>query len=402
MRLEQEKLDIWLFRLLFLLAGGILVTQTLGLESLTSYMFLLTFPLTVLLWARTIRNTLTAWDLLILLTVGVSVLNVLINTSFAGTSPSFSYFKKLIMFVMTLLYLQACSRMRVHDKAIKFFQNLLELLILYLILAFFVLKIQMFMIEDRVSAYLTFRFNNPNLTGLFLACLYMLEFPRLFQKDKWYKKLYQILLEVALAIFIVMTGSRNSILVALLYTIWCVVLMFVRHPRLRMNPAVTVIVILVPIVFVAVYMTVVYNETIQEVFGFMVEEGKSLDSRVEIWEPALQNLWKSPVLGAYSQITGGTGAAQMHNTHLDIACSYGIPVLILVCALMFRWLNQRNQSYESKAGYAYMLGFACAIVMGMGEAALFSGSLGLYIFVGGFLLLGNQNAKIEPPVEFVT
>jgi membrane protein insertase Oxa1/YidC/SpoIIIJ len=134
----------------------------------------------------------------------------------------------------------------------------------------------------------------------------------------------------------------------------------------------------------------------------MVEEGKSLDSRMEVWEPALQNLGRSPILGAYSQITGGTGVAQMHNTHLDIACSYGIPVLVMVCMLLFRWLNQRNQTYKSKTGLAYMLGLACAIIMGMGEAALFSGSLGLYILVGGFLLLGNQDAKIEPLVEFTS
>jgi membrane protein insertase Oxa1/YidC/SpoIIIJ len=131
----------------------------------------------------------------------------------------------------------------------------------------------------------------------------------------------------------------------------------------------------------------------------MVEEGKNLDSRVEVWGPALTNLARSPIIGAYSQITDGTGLAQMHNTHLDIACSYGIPVLVAVCMLLFRWLNQRNQTYKSKSGIAYMLGFACAIIMGMGEAALFSGSLGLYILVGGFLLLGNRDAKIPPLVE---
>ena len=149
----------------------------------------------------------------------------------------------------------------------------------------------------------------------------------------------------------------------------------------------------------AIYMTVVYNESVQNLFGFLVEEGKSLDSRIEIWEPALNDLRGSPIIGAYSQITGGTGAAQMHNTHLDIACSYGIPVLLVVCVLLFRWLNQRNQAYKDKAGFAYMLGFASTIIMGMGEAALFSGSLGLYILVGFFLLMANRGAKEDQPVE---
>lgn len=399
MQMEQEKLDIWLFKLLLLMAGGIIVTQVLGLESITSYMFLLTFPLTVVLWLRTVRRTLTVWDLLILLTAGVAAGNVLANTLITGTQPSFSYFKKLIMFVMTLLYLQTCSRMNVHGKVVKFFRCTVELLILYLIVAYVVLDERTYLIGNRISAYLTFRFSNPNLTGLFLACLYMLEFPRLFEKDKWIKKLYRIGLLAALLVFVVLTKSRNSLIITLLFTAGCIVLMFLPKLKLRMGTLAAVGVILVPAGFVAVYMAVVYNADIQEFFGFLVEKGKSLDSRMEIWEPALDYLRESPIIGVYSQITDGTGTAQMHNTHLDMACSYGVPVLLLVCALLFRWLNQRNQCYENKESFAYILGFAYAIIMGMGEAALFSGSLGLYILVGFFLLMANRGAQEEPPVE---
>lgn len=402
MRLEQQKVDILLFKLLFLLSGGILVAQTLWLESITSYLFLLTFPMTVLLWLRTVRKTLTAWDLLVLLAIAGAVASVLINTCMTGTEPSFAYFKKLIMFSMTLLYLQTCSRVRMNEDLHRYFRRLLEGIIIYLILAFVLMRDLMFRFEEWSSVYLTFGLGNPNLAGLFLLCLFMLEFPRVLQKDKWYKTAYRIALLVVLAAFIFMTGSRNSIIVALLYVSCCVALMLVRSRwicQLPFGPVPTVLVILVPLLFMSAYMVLVYHESVQETFSFIVGEGKSLDSRMEIWEPALQNLRESPVFGAYSQITGGTGAAQMHNTHLDIACSYGIPVLIVVGILMFRWLNQRNQTYKTKAGLAYVLGFAGAIVMGMGEAALFSGSLGLYILVGGFLLFANQDAVELPPAE---
>lgn len=401
MRLEQEKVDIWLFKLLFLLAGGILVMQILGLEQITSYLFLLTFPLTVLLWVRTVRKTLTIWDLLIVFTVSLAVVSVLINTAVTGTKPSFSYFKKLIMFMMTLLFLQTCSRVQLHTKLATFLQRLVECVILFLIIAFFFMREAVFRFEEWSSVYLTFGLGNPNLAGLFLLCLFMLEFPRLLRKDVWYKKIYRIALTVMLALFMVMTGSRNSLIVALLYIACCVALMFVSKRWLsivRFGWVPTVIVILLPVMFMVAYMVLVYNESIQEAFSFIVGEGKSLDSRMEIWEPALEHLRKSPVVGAYSQITGGNHA-QMHNTHLDIACSYGIPVLLLVCTMLFRWLNQRGQTYENKAGVAYMLGFAGAIVMGMGEAALFSGSLGLYIFVGAFLLFANRDARVEAPLE---
>jgi len=73
--------------------------------------------------------------------------------------------------------------------------------------------------------------------------------------------------------------------------------------------------------------------------------------------------------------------SQMHNSHLDIAASYGIPVLILVCVLLARWLRQGRGRY--------MIGFACALLLGLGEAAVFSGGLGIYIFAGLFLLLAK-------------
>ncbi len=405
MRLEQEKVDIWLFKLLFLLSGSILVTQILALESITSYLFLLTFPLTVCLWIRTVRKTLTMWDLLILLTIGLAVVSVLTNSFLTGTKLSFDYFKKLIIFSMTLLYFQVCSRVHLSRKLERFFGRLIECLVIWLALAFCFMREAVFRFEEWSSVYLTFGLGNPNLAGMFVSCLYMLEFPRLFQREKWYYKALQITLTVVLAIFAVMTGARNSIIVVLLYTVLCFGLMFVSNRWIgiiKFGWPVTMSVIVFPIVFLVLYMLLVNNESIQETFSFITGKGKNLDSRVEIWEPALRNLAGSPIVGAYSQVTEGTGLAQMHNTHLDIACSYGIPVLILVNMLLFRWLNQRNQTYKSKSGIAYMLGFACAIIMGMGEAALFSGSLGLYILVGGFLLLGNRNAKIPPLVEFKT
>jgi ATP-dependent Lon protease len=86
----------------------------------------------------------------------------------------------------------------------------------------------------------------------------------------------------------------------------------------------------------------------------------------------------------------GTGKSQMHNSHLDIAASYGIPVLILVCVLLTCYMHHRGRSYTQKSSYIYMLAFCCAILLGIGEAAVFAGGMGIYIFVGTFLLLANM------------
>lgn len=391
--MEQRKLDVWLFKIMFLAVMGVVVTQTLGMSGLTSTLFLLTFPLTVLLWLRCVRQTLTGLDFLMLLTVGVALVGVLISASATGASPSFSYLKKLIMFVMTLMFFQTAYRMKIQADIIRFINVAVDLLTLYLIFLFFTQPVRMYMMGNRVSAYLTFRFSNPNLTGLFLTCLYMLELYRVFTPEKWYWKALHIALSVFLAVFLVLTQARNALLIAVLFTAACMWLMLRSQNKLCIGKVWAALIATFPILFVAIYMALIYAPWIQDIFSFMVGEGKGLDSRMEVWQPGIEQLFQSPVFGAYSQISGGTGSSQMHNTHLDIACSYGIPVLILVCVLLWHYLNQSDRIYTNKGNYIYILCFACAILLGMGEAALFSGGLGLYIFVGSFLMMAGSKAE---------
>ena len=153
-----------------------------------------------------------------------------------------------------------------------------------------------------------------------------------------------------------------------------------------------------PLTFAALYMTVIYTPWIQRIFGFAVSAGKNLDSRVDIWTNTLSYIKHSPLIGSYYEISGGTGVAQMHNSHLDIAASYGIAVLVLVCVLLTRYLLQRGRVYESKERYIYMLGFSCTLLLGLGEAALFSGGLGIHLFAGMLLMLANGKNDTQQEV----
>lgn len=388
---QQSKIDAFLLKTLFLLAVGMVVAQSLGLDSLTSYMFLLTFPLTVLLWLRTIRTTVTALDVLLVVTIGLALINVLINASMTGTGVGFSYIRKLIIFCITLLFFQTAYRLKIGDDMVRFMNLTADLLVLYLILAYFVFNVQMFQLHGRLSVYLTFHMDNPNLTALFLICLYMLEMYRLFTPERWYFKLLHIVMAAFLALFIVQTQSRNALLVMVIFTAVCAWLVFRGTRKMKLGKLRSALIAVFPAAFVSVYVALIYTPVIQDLFGFLVSEGKKLDSRTKVWAGALENLRSSPIVGAYSQISQGSGSSQMHNTHLDIACSYGIPVLILVCILLWNYLHQKDRIYRDKSGYIYILGFACAIILGIGEAALFSGGLGLYILVGGFMMLANHS-----------
>lgn len=384
--MKQQKLDTALFKALFLVAIGMVVTQTQGMSGLTSNLFLLTFPLTVVLWLRSVRTSLTMLDLVMLLTAALALVSVMLNCVMTNTMPNFSYIRKLIMFVMTIMFFQTAHRVRVEESVKTFFDRLVDLLTVYLIVLFFMRPVEMHTMNGRLSAYLTFRLSNPNMTALVLSCLYMLELYRVFTPEPWFLRLIHIVMAVFLAAFVFLTQSRNAIIILSFYTFACGWLMLRGKEGLTFHKGWATMVSVFPAAFVAVYLIMVEIPWVQNIFSFLVGSGKGLNSRVRIWNRALGHLFSSPVVGAYSQISYGTGTSQMHNSHLDIACSYGIPVLILVCVLLWQYLYQKGRRYDNKAEFCYILGFACAIMLGMGEAALFSGGLGTYVLVGGFLL----------------
>lgn len=389
--MELRMIDKVLLKTLYLLVGIIIVAQVLGMPTVVSYMFYLTFPFAGLIWIRTIRSKLTTTDIIMVVIAAMTVINVLLNAGITDSSFSFSYFRKLIMFITTLLFLQASFKIKIDDNLSGFFIKISDYLVLFLIVSYFVFGDRMYILNGRVTKYLTFGFDNPNLTGLFLTCLYVFELYRLFSPEKWRKKVLHIFMALLVAFFVMETQSRNSLIVLMVITVSGAFLSFhKRRATYRINRFWSGMLAVFPGVFAALYISFINSKWIQERFSFLVSIGKSLDSRLAVWGSAIENLKSSPIIGAYSQISNGTGMSQMHNTHIDIACSYGIPVLILVCVLLAKYFYQKGKIYYNKENYIYILGFACVIMLGMGEAALFSGGLGIYVFAGIFLMMSEK------------
>ena len=388
--MRLRRIDALELKMLYLVEAGVIVTQVLGFESLTSLLFLMTFPLTVLLWLSTIHKSLTENDVIMLITAVLATAGVLLNAFVTNATLSFSSIKKLIMFIMTLLFLQTAYRIRIRKEEESFINRVADFLILFLVGMYILRPAQMHTIQGIPTRYLTFRFSNPNLTAMFLTCLYILKTQRLFVRTTWYRKLYHIATSVLLAWFILETQARNCLLVAVMYTAAIFWLMFRGWGGMRIGRLWAALVAWLPALFVAAYVSLIYQPWVQKLLSFLVSEGKGLDSRMIMWEPALQALKRYPLTGAYFVISNGTGSAQMHNSHLDIATSYGIITLVLVCLLLMRYLHQKGRRYREKRQFAHILAFACAIMMGLGEAAVFSGGMGIYILAGAFLVMSND------------
>ncbi len=399
--MRMKKIDVLLFQVLFLLVTGIVASRVVGLKSISSLMFLATFPVTALLWLSSLSEGLKKTDWLMLSILGLTVFGVLIellaNLIAGNPGVGLSYFKKLIMFAMTLMFLQTCSKMRPPAILREQLHLLCSALVVLLTFMHLFFRGRMHMLNNIPTKYAPFNLPNPNMTALFFTCIFMLEVIRLLYVREQWKQIFHAVLGALMAYFIFDTRSRNGMLIMLLFTAAVVVIVNrewifrktgYRLP-LRIGWVPAGLIACFPAVFAGLYMALINNRLIQKVFGFLNSEGKKLNSRVKVWKPAMEAIESSPVFGGYYRISDGTGVSQMHNTHLDIAASYGIPVMLLVCVLLTLYIRQGGKNHKSQISLLYMVGFCCALTLGIFEAAVFSGGMAVYVFAGVFLLLGT-------------
>ncbi len=208
-----------LLRVLYLTVAGIVVTQILNRSSISSALFLLTFAFTFLLWLSVSKNRLSSNDLLMLFIIGLAVINVSLNAWFARAGLSFGYLKKVIMFITSLMYLQAVSRLIIDNKTEHFISAVVTILSVFIILAYIVCGRSLYEFNGRITDYLTFHFTNPNLTALFLSCIAFFLLCRCVNKRSYFEEIVLLALFTIIVYFIYKTGSRNALIVIFLFVV---------------------------------------------------------------------------------------------------------------------------------------------------------------------------------------
>ena len=320
-----------LFRLDYLLGAAIVACQLLDLQGLTSIFFYATFPVSFALWICAIAHGFDRTDGLAIATVLLALLHVAANAFLSDADFSFSYLKKYAMFCNSVIFLDAVRRVQV-SRADYRLLKLLYLSVGVLMLALYWM-------------------------GVPAACALMVA-----------KVLLLLSVAVAEGVFLYRTESRNALLAVITFA---VLLCF--RPRRRRKAGFSRgflgLMSVAPLLFAGLYMRVVDAPFFARFFSFATAEGKELNSRTDIWEPAFRRFASSPVLGAYCQISNGTGMSQLHNTHVDILVSYGTSVLVLTCVFLYVLMRDLRTEVSDDA----LVGFICVLLLGIGEAALFSG-----------------------------
>jgi O-antigen ligase len=185
------------------------------------------------------------------------------------------------------------------------------------------------------------------------------------------------------------TSARSTFVALFVFAVFAL-FDAVHKKNICISPNVSWFVLWSPLLLALGYLLLFETGFVEKYFSFMdFGEGKALDARLEIWGRALKAFSEHPLLGAYYEISDGTGMSQLHNTHLDTLVSYGLLPFVLFMTLICRGVRKILPYADTSLSKISLFAFYTIILQGTFEAALVSGGVGLYIMSFGFLLLAK-------------
>ncbi len=209
----MRRAKIVLLRLDYLLGTAIIICQILYIRQMVSILFYLSFLVSIALWICTTTESLDKLDRLTIAIIMLALIHVAINAAITDAVFSFEYLKKYIMFCCSMVFLSAIRRISLDRGTFRFLEVLFLIVGIFMLFMFFFRNQQMHLLNGRYTRYLTFRFNNPNLTALFLACMTMFLEVAAFQERRIPMKILLYAVAAAELVFLFLTkcafGSRS-------------------------------------------------------------------------------------------------------------------------------------------------------------------------------------------------
>ena len=383
-----------MMKVMYFLSCLVVLAQVLQISGLVSILIAILYAATFVLFAVSWIYEFSILDAFAIVIVLLSFVHVFLNALASGSNVSFSYLRKWIMFSSTIVFFASAFKLVPDEKLLKEVRVGNVCLALFLMEEYVRQGRSVYYLNGIYTEYLIFHFTNPNLTALFLGTIAIFEVCRVYSCRGVQMKVLHAALAAVMIFFSAETQSRNILLVTTVFVILFLVLLIRKQRELKRSWLAALLVSVYPLFFSLIYLRTISWIKREGFLSFLVEKGKELSSRTNIWQTAFSQFRESPLLGAYYQMSGGTGLSQAHNTGVDILTSYGLIPFILVNVFLVQVMYRSGQAI-ARENFIYLAAFACCLLMGTGEAALFSGGLCIQIFVGTFLILANFGEKKE-------
>lgn len=323
-----------------------------------------------------------------LIVFGVIALVALIISNYSVNGsliPSFHFLRSFVFNISVLMLMYIASNSKVSLKIVKYIVFAVGIVTVIYCLMYILMHDKAFYFGGFVSKYLTLGLVNPNKTSIML-CLFLLTMVQgiFITHNRIFKTIYAVLAAILLFL-IYKTHSRNIYIAVCFFTCAIIWLIFKKKPKV--SNVIWIAVCFIPILFSIVYLIIVDSEIFNKIFSFLVSDGKGLQSREAVWRDAVEWIKKGPLIGWYYETTTNYISPAPHNAHLFIMCAYGIPAYVsFIFINCFTFIKANKENFNRMQSCA-MLAVASVLVIGMAESAIFSGSTGLFMFIGLFIAM---------------
>lgn len=373
----------------YLLCAIIIIMTLLNKPSVVSFFFTVSFVIlaAIFIYKTNQKKEMDHLYKVVFRILLISLICVLINTFGERGLLTPDKLKNLFIFDSTIIFMFMMLNIKTDNKIAKAILVMNMFIAALYPLAYYT---GMEGINKHASVGISLNFSNPNLAGMWIlqSVLYMVIAFVSF-KSKFVKLICLALLALDFDLML-KTSARNCLLAFALFGAGCI-WVFVKA-RTKFSKKLIGAVNVLPITFLFLYLK--YIEIIESSgrLDFLISEGKTLNSRVEIWERNLRKIEDCWLIGSYYTAAGNT-----HNAHLVILGSFGAVTLVLTIWFMYKLCCILNDNCKTKINLYCLLAFFAVIFMGIGEGALFSGAMGLYIMACGYIYLARCDLNSSIP-----
>lgn len=359
------------------LALFIAISILAGKSNIVSLCFYASFVVMMILILMTSRYR-SQCKTLALFIIILAFASVIFSAFLHGKFPTIDNMLFFLVFAALLIYIYILMVIDINYSLFKWIMNWGFIFAACFPIAYYIFNIRTYQV-----GFLSMNFSNSNLLGMWVLQAAIFSFLNFFWQKGIAKKGIIIVLFIVNIRLLVLSGTRNALLALILGGI--LVLLHLQRKR-KYSKKVLFVVAILPILFLLTYLTIfpILNQN-GSIIQFSVE-GKGLDSRYAIWINTLFNLKGYYLTGDYFSLAGN-----VHNSHLVVLASYGIIVLLLTILFLYIVMCESNRKCETFLQKICLTAFFVTIFMGIGEGALFSGAVGLYIPSCVYLLLCRYN-----------
>ncbi len=386
LRIHNYVLDYRVFLSIQLIISTLIILFTLiNSQSLASAMFSLSFVNLILLYLSSYcKCETTSFGLLLLIWCVISIAFSYVS---GDKIITFEDLISFFTFAATIMFMMAASSIFVTKEVANSVLYIgMTSTLLYPICYFFLGANEY---RRMGSLLLTMHFSSPNLAGMYLAQACLCAILGIILIKKRFVKVISMIAFGFDFYFLILSAARNSILTVLFVVAGII---YIKIKRIRkFHPLSFFIVSIMPLIFAIAYL--LFIETIGSTgrLDFIVEEGKPITSRVEVWRNVFNTLkgvyW---LTGDFAHLRGN-----LHNTHMTILGSYGIIGIVLLVKFLVDVIRNANQTMQNSLQAICLICFFGTIFMGNGENGLFYGSMGMYAIACSYLILARYDWEAE-------